>query len=128
LPYNQISDGEIGWLAGVLDGEASFSIIVHTGKHPPNFTPKITVGNTSRELVEKCRKLIHALKGNPGKLVIYDRHKKLYGYKRQFRFSLCSMDNGYTPQEIEIVKKLRDLNSHSHPLTNILAEVRRHPV
>ena len=49
----QVTDLEIGWLAGILDGEGSMSMRVWPYKGKVHFVVSIGLANTSSELIEK---------------------------------------------------------------------------
>ena len=57
------------WLAGILDGEGSLMIHVNQYKRPsrgkprPQLIPRIQIGSTSPEIIEKCRKAINQYTG-----------------------------------------------------------------
>lgn len=55
------------YLAGIMDGEGYVSLHVNQHKSPgrgnprPQITPRISIGSTSPEIIEKCVEIIHAL-------------------------------------------------------------------
>jgi len=60
-----ISEADIGWLAGIIDGEGSVSLafgFVRNGRLN-NMSPRVEIGNTDKELVEKFVRLVKALGG-----------------------------------------------------------------
>jgi len=52
----QVTDIEVGWLAGLIDGEGSFDL-----QHGHQWTPRITITNTDQRIVERAVDIIHRL-------------------------------------------------------------------
>lgn len=58
-----VSEADIGWLAGIIDGEGSISLAMGYIKNGRlnNMSPRIEIGNTDKELVEKFVKIVKSL-------------------------------------------------------------------
>ena len=68
-----VSEVDIGWLAGIIDGEGSVSLAfgyVRNGRLN-NMSPRIEIGNTDKELLEKFVRIVKSLGGG-----IYMTRKK----------------------------------------------------
>jgi hypothetical protein len=48
---------ELGWLAGIIDGEGSITIV----KRGPTFVPQVKMTNTSKKLIEKYCEILDKL-------------------------------------------------------------------
>jgi hypothetical protein len=84
----------INWLAGIWDGEGSFSIVKQYRKvnkgGPLILSPKVEMVNTNVFLIaEVCRIL-----NNSGiKFYIYKRHREKSNHKECFTVSICRLDS-----------------------------------
>jgi hypothetical protein len=162
MPYAKVSNVDLGWFAGIIDGEGSITIVVHTGEHLPDFTPKLIVNNTSQELMEKFREIFYRIGGKWEKIYTNKRPLKKGGHcryeffcsdmaalrktlqkilphltakRQQAKLMLEFIRNkqahkyGYTQQEIDIIKKLRELNGGRNlSQVDAVIEVRNHPI
>lgn len=77
-PQQTLSDAEIGWLAGILDGEGSILLFlgVKKGGKLNNVSPQVTVGNTEKEMIEEYVRL---LKRIPAGVHVVSRQPKCGG-------------------------------------------------
>lgn len=60
-----VSEADIGWLAGIIDGEGSISLAFGMVKNNQlnNMSPRIEIGNTDKDLVEKFVRIVKGLGG-----------------------------------------------------------------
>lgn len=59
---------DFAWLAGILDGEGYVSICMNQHKHRKygntiQYLPRINIGSTSNEIIEKCKNILSKLVG-----------------------------------------------------------------
>jgi hypothetical protein len=61
----KVSEADIGWLAGIVDGEGSISLAFGMVKANQinNMSPRIEVANTDKEMIEKFVRIVHGLGG-----------------------------------------------------------------
>lgn len=59
-PQQTLSDAELGWLAGILDGEGSILLFFGVRKHGKlnNVSPQVILGNTEQVMIEAYVKLV----------------------------------------------------------------------
>ena len=81
MRYGFFSDREVGWLAGVVDGEGSISF--HANKYGPGrFT--VDIYNTNLKFLREFKRIV----GHKGDIYA-PRRKKTTGWGRQVVFELC---------------------------------------
>ena len=68
-----ISEADIGWLAGMFDGEGSVSIVRQIATNGPQYKPQLSVGGTHAETRERIKELLTEL----GVSKIYDYDQKV---------------------------------------------------
>jgi LAGLIDADG-like domain len=64
LTMGNPQETDIAWLAGVLDGEGYVSICMNqhkTGRCKVQFAPRVSLGITSLEVIEKARRILDSL-------------------------------------------------------------------
>jgi len=64
MDNQQVTELEIGWLAGIIDGEGSISMRVWPYKNKIHFTISIAVTNTSKEMLDKVDDICSRLGAN----------------------------------------------------------------
>lgn len=89
--YNRsmITDIELGWFAGIVDGEGCITIINpgHQKKKTAVYTPLIVVGSTSVELIVKVARIGRELSGS---LANVSHRNGPIGYKDQYDWQVAS--------------------------------------
>lgn len=57
------SESELGWLAGIIDGEGTIVLFLGVGKNGKlrNVSPQIVIGNTEHVMIEKCADIMQKL-------------------------------------------------------------------
>lgn len=76
---NSITQFELGWLAGIIDGEGSITVC----KRGPTYVPTIKMANTSKVLVDKYCELLDKLDIS---YQCYGRHKQ---GNRKYQWDVC---------------------------------------
>lgn len=51
----------LAWLAGIIDGEGSISLILRPDQNKKVFKPVITIVNTDRGIINKCKQIFDEL-------------------------------------------------------------------
>jgi len=142
-----MSEADWGWFAGILDGEGCITVLSRSHPRLGAFLPVIIVANSSLELMEKVRAiscrvdLTISKKSSPSGYYSI-RFQKLADIKRILEHTLPHLTakrpaaelmlklvesrlkhqpSSYTDEEIELVKKIRELGKgpkHIHKLVN----------
>jgi len=63
-PQETVTDMEIGWLAGIIEGEGSICLTVHKRAdrlQQVRVTPKIIITNTDQDIIGKCESVLRRL-------------------------------------------------------------------
>lgn len=81
--YSTLSESELGWVAGMLEGEGSFSIKKDKRKNGFSCTPLIQLASTDRDVVERLHKLIPAAN-------VCEPRRKTKGGKQVYKWSLSN--------------------------------------
>lgn len=84
-PFCVLSELEIGWIAGLIEGEGSFSIKKSKRKHGYSCTPMVQLASTDKDVVDRLQTLVPA-----GSVCEPTRLTK--GGKQVYKWSLSSSD------------------------------------
>jgi|688.fasta_scaffold10401_3 hypothetical protein len=90
------SQFELGWLAGIIDGEGSISIV----KRGPTYVPQVKMANTSKKLVDKYCEILDKLD------ISYHCYGKQKEGNRKYQWEV-SVDG--RPRVFKFVSLLQDL-------------------
>lgn len=64
MSHPRVSDGELGWLAGIVDGEGSLNVGRASGRSKHLLTnPQITIASSDWRVIERMKILINRLTG-----------------------------------------------------------------
>ena len=88
----QVTVNQICWMAGIWDGEGSFSIVRQNTKNtnkPFGLNPKITMENTSAEMIDECCKI---LDGSEISFYITERKIRSNRHKQAYVLQVCRID------------------------------------
>jgi len=85
----QVITEDIAWLAGIIDGEGSLSIVKQYKKQGVGLNPKATMENTSPELVENYCRILDNLGIT---FYIYERKAKSKKHKDRYIVQICRID------------------------------------
>jgi hypothetical protein len=91
-----ISQLELGWLAGIIDGEGSITIV----KRGPTFVPQVQMANTSKKLVDKYCEILDKMDIS---YHCYGRQKQ-GNRKYQWEVSVCGR-----PRVLKFILMLQDI-------------------
>ncbi len=80
-PHKVLSESELGWLAGIIEGEGSFSLRERKGKMGISYTPMIQLTSTDLDTINKLKYLLPA--GTTCNLKLRE------GRKQNYKFALC---------------------------------------
>lgn len=88
----QVTVEQICWIAGIWDGEGSFSIVRQNTKNtnkPFGLNPKITMENTSAEMIDECCKILDG-----SKIFFYITERKIRSgnHKQAYVLQICRID------------------------------------
>lgn len=59
-----VSDLEVGWLAGIIEGEGTIGLQIHKRKgrnQQMRVTPRVIISNTDKEIIEKCVNILDGI-------------------------------------------------------------------
>ena len=76
---NSITQFELGWLAGIIDGEGSITVC----KRGPTYVPTIKMANTSKVLVDKYCELLDKLD------ISYQCYGRQKEGNRKYQWDVC---------------------------------------
>jgi hypothetical protein len=84
-----VTDFDLGWFAGIVDGEGCITIINpgHQRKKTAVYTPLIVVGSTSVELIEKVARIGRELTGSGANI---SHRSSKQGFKDQYDWQVVS--------------------------------------
>lgn len=93
MDNQQVTTEKIAWLSGIWDGEGTFSIVkqyVHATKNS-NFglNPKVTMENTSSELLEESCKILDSIGIT---YYISEREPRSEKHKKSYVLQICRLD------------------------------------
>lgn len=128
---------ELGWLAGIIDGEGSISVV----KRGPTYVPQVRMANTSKKLVDKYCEILDKLEisyhcygkqkegnrkyqwdvavtGRPRVLKFLSLIQDLLIAKQKQAEKVCEwiesrgldLRGPYTDQQLQIINDIRQLN------------------
>lgn len=83
---NKVTDLQLGWLAGIIDGEGSISLNKSFRRGYFQYSPNVTVCNTDRVMLDTIISLTGIGK-------IYKGGERASGYKKVFRWMICSQSD-----------------------------------
>lgn len=93
------TEAEIGWLAGIIDGEGSIAMAIADNGKKLNLAPRIEVANTDKEIIEKVVRIVKSLgcgiyvwqksEGNASKLV---KERTGFGFKTIHIAKVCGFN------------------------------------
>lgn len=83
MDNQQATEAELGWLAGIIDGEGTITIQRRMRKNKyPEYEPRICITNTDTDIIFKCDELFRKLGISPYHQVPNDgKHNKLPIYE-----------------------------------------------
>jgi hypothetical protein len=81
----EVNEREIGWLAGIIDGEGSITIT--KPKKPQGRHPQVMYGvhivNNNKEMLEKCVKIVRFISQDDDVIKVSPKHYKSTVFKKE---------------------------------------------
>ena len=128
MGQDRFSNEEIAWLAGIIDGEGSWEF-----KDRDRYRYcRIIIGNTSLEIIERCKIIIEKIINHDIKVYNWKRKKKCKPFfsielaRREDVYAIIKICYPYLVNKKEKIDMLlKELENYFLPIINIIKEVNK---